>query len=300
MKDIRKNTQGGKNKNIGKKRRIARRKAICIGALLILTAGVSGRYFLNEVRDGREKALKEAREKEEQKKEREAAEASKTPEEKMAEAVAAAKAEAKAEGCPDEMISLVDKNAELIDFIKDYAENKDKEIPGTVEGPEQAGQIPLYQQWDERWGYASYGTSTIASSGCGPTCMSMVIVGLTNDVTATPYRLAKYSEERGYIDENNNTYWAMLGSAASDWGLNCREAMLDESALAAELQAGHPVICSMLPGDFTDVGHFLVLTGYENGKVTLNDPFSKANSEKEWVFAEIRGQIREMWVFSLS
>ena len=129
--------------------------------------------------------------------------------------------------------------------------------------------------------------------------MSMVIVGLTGDVTVTPYRMAKYSEERGYIDESNNTYWAMLESAASDWGLRCQETMLDESSLAAELQAGHPVVCSMLPGDFTDVGHFLVLTGYKDGKVTLNDPFSKANSEKEWVFADIRDQIRQMWVFSL-
>ena len=111
--------------------------------------------------------------------------------------------------------------------------------------------------------------------------------------------MAKYSEERGYIDESNNTYWAMLESAASDWGLRCQETMLDESSLAAELQAGHPVVCSMLPGDFTDVGHFLVLTGYKDGKVTLNDPFSKANSEKEWVFADIQDQIRQMWVFSL-
>lgn len=304
QKNIRENQDSKKERE--KNSRIVEIKAICIGAALILAGGAAGGYALNEVKAEREKAQAEAREQaerekaaDEQRKAMEEEEASKTPEEKKAEQIAAAKEEAKEEGCPDEIISLVDKNDELIDFVKDYAQNKDKEIPDTVEGPTEEGQIPHYLQWDERWGYASYGTSIIASSGCGPTCMSMVIVGLTGDVTATPYRMAKYSEERGYIDESNNTYWAMLESAASDWGLRCQETMLDESSLAAELQAGHPVVCSMLPGDFTDVGHFLVLTGYKDGKVTLNDPFSKANSEKEWVFADIQDQIRQMWVFSL-
>lgn len=307
MTDIQKNIRKNQDSKKGneKSSKIVEIKAMCIGAALILAGGAVGGYALNEVKAEREQELAQAKEQqeyekqiEEQKRILEEEEASKTPEEKKAEEIAAAKEEARAEGCPDEIINLVDKNDELIDFIKDYAENKDKEVPDTVEGPEKEGEIPLYQQWDERWGYASYGTSIIASSGCGPTCMSMVIVGLTNDVTATPYKIAKYSEEHGYVDEGNNTYWAMLESAASDWGLNCQETMLDEAGLAAELQAGHPVICSMLPGDFTDVGHFLVLTGYADGKVTLNDPFSKANSEKEWIFADIKDQIRQMWVFS--
>lgn len=41
------------------------------------------------------------------------------------------------------------------------------------------GEIPALIQWDERWGYAPYGSETIiAVSGCGPTALSMVISGL--------------------------------------------------------------------------------------------------------------------------
>ena len=44
------------------------------------------------------------------------------------------------------------------------------------------------------------------------------------------------------------------------WGLTCRESNGNESEIAKELEAGHPVICSMRPGDFTDIGHFIILT----------------------------------------
>lgn len=51
-------------------------------------------------------------------------------------------------------------------------------------------------------------------------------------------------------------------------------------------------------GDFTKIGHFIVLTGYENGNVKVNDPFSIKNSKATWVFANIKDQIKAMWVFS--
>lgn len=46
----------------------------------------------------------------------------------------------------------------------------------------------------------------------------MVIAGLSGDVEATPYKLAKYSEEHGYIDEEGNTYWAFVEEAGNEWG----------------------------------------------------------------------------------
>ena len=55
----------------------------------------------------------------------------------------------------------------------------------------------------------------------------------------------------------------------------------------------------MGPGFFTTAGHFIVLTGYEDGYVTVNDPNSKANSEKKWEFAQIRDQLKNLWAFSV-
>ena len=74
----------------------------------------------------------------------------------------------------------------------------------------------------------------------------------------------------------------------------------DENAMANTLSYGNPIICSMGPGDFTDNGHFIVLTGYENGMFHVNDPNSKIRSEKTWSYEELKNQIVNMWWYSLN
>ena len=139
----------------------------------------------------------------------------------------------------------------------------------------------------------------MAVSGCGPTCLSMVAAGLNEDPSITPAKVAAYGTENSYVDENNDTYWKFMSEAGANWNLSCYEGLLSEEQVSAELTAGHPIICSVGPGDFTKIGHFIVLTGYESGNVTVNDPFSQKNSDKTWVYAEIADQIKAMWIYSL-
>ena len=56
----------------------------------------------------------------------------------------------------------------------------------------------------------------------------------------------------------------------------------------------------MRPGDFTTSGHFIVLTGVENGKIRVNDPNSKVNSEKLWDYDRLESQINNLWAFSVA
>lgn len=60
------------------------------------------------------------------------------------------------------------------------------------------GEVPLFMQWDKRWGYESYGDSNIGLSGCGPTCLSMVYLYFTGDVAGNPREIARYCEENGF------------------------------------------------------------------------------------------------------
>ncbi len=207
--------------------------------------------------------------------------------------------EARAGGYPDTVTALLDKNPETAEFVEHYGEKNAVPAADTIGESITKGEIPQLLQWDERWGYAPYGTSIIAVSGCGPTCMSMVIAGLTGDASVTPAKMAEYGTRNNYVDEDNNTYWKFISDVSGNWGISCYEAMLDEAQTAAELNAGHPIICSVGPGYFTQNGHFIVLTAYKDGKVKVNDPFSRANSEKMWEFADIKGQIKAMWVYSL-
>ena len=209
------------------------------------------------------------------------------------------KREAKENGYPEGVIDLLGKNKETIDFVEDYGEKKDDPSADTIGDDLEAGEIPQLIQWDERWGYAPYGTSIVAVSGCGPTCLSMVAAGLNEDPSITPAKVAAYGTENSNVDENNDTYWKFMSEAGANWNLSCYEGLLSEEQVSAELTAGHPIICSVGPGDFTKIGHFIVLTGYESGNVTVNDPFSQKNSDKTWVYAEIADQIKAMWIYSL-
>lgn len=220
--------------------------------------------------------------------------------ENKAERLKRVKKDAIEKGYPDDIIELLDKNEETVEFVENYEEKKDLPCAETLGDDWEEGKIPRLYQWDERWGYAPYGTSIVAVSGCGPTCMAMVAAGLAGDSSITPAKVAAYGTANGYVDESNDTYWRFMSEAGANWNLSCYDGMLTEEQVKTELQAGHPIICSVGPGDFTQIGHFIVLTRYMEGMVRVNDPFSQKNSDKEWVFAEIQDQIKAMWVFSVN
>ena len=159
--------------------------------------------------------------------------------------------------------------------------------------------IPVYFQWSEVWGYASYGSENIGMGGCGPTSLSMVATGLTGNTSFTPKYVADMSVNMGYYVEDVGTDWTLMTSGASELGINSAQLTnWSEDSLKSELSAGHPIICSMGPGDFTNQGHFIVLSGLtEDGKVLINDPNSKINSRKKWDLNTIINQMNAAWAF---
>ena len=147
------------------------------------------------------------------------------------------------------------------------------------------GKIPLFIQWDERWGYKTYGDDFLAVTGCGPTALSMVCVGLTGNLNMNPYAVAKMAQADGYYVNGSGSSWNMMTGLAGDLGLSAKELGLDADTIRSKLRDGHPIICIMGPGDFTSTGHFIVLTGVKsNGDVTVNDPNSRKN---KWIKAGI-------------
>lgn len=78
---------------------------------------------------------------------------------------------------PEALLNNLCCNPNMLDFALGYQENYDT-TSGTLEASELDG-IPLFIQWDKRWGYDAYGNDVIGLSGCGPTCLSMIVIGLT-------------------------------------------------------------------------------------------------------------------------
>lgn len=205
-----------------------------------------------------------------------------------------------AAGCPDTLLDLAERNPETIDFVKGYLDYDSTSVNRDISAEVQQGTIPLFLQWDKRWGYEQYGDNFMAVTGCGPTCLSMVYSGLTGKTDMNPYEVAKRADAEGYYVDGEGSLWTIMETFASELGLHSESIMLDENTIKAELAAGKPIICVVGPGEFTDNGHFMVLTGVsQDGKILLHDPNSKANSNKEWDYAELASQIQALWAYSV-
>lgn len=201
------------------------------------------------------------------------------------------------ENYPEELLQALCSNPEMIDFAKGYLE-AGRTASGKITAGDLGGRLPLFIQWDERWGYAPYGSSCVGLSGCAPTCLSMVLVGLTTDTSYSPDVVAQYAYENGYYMEGTGTAWSLMTEGSRAFGIMGSELGLDESAVMHHLENGEPIICSMRPGDFTAAGHFIVLAGTQDGKIIVNDPNSRKRSSALWEYDTLKGQIKNLWVFT--
>lgn len=197
---------------------------------------------------------------------------------------------------PDEVMKMATVNSETWQFVLDYPEKRGVVTADNI-GPVEAGKIPLLIQWDERWGYGIYGDSVVGAAGCGPTSLAMVAAGLTGDNHITPYDVAKYADDAGYNTESG-TDWTMMTQGCMNFGIAGQDIRLSEASVYAELTNGNPIICSVGPGDFTDTGHFIVLSEIIDGKIRVLDPNSNKNSEKLWDYQTISKQVKNLWAYS--
>lgn len=196
---------------------------------------------------------------------------------------------------PKQLKDLALKNEEALEFVYDYPAEHVKEH--TIDLTEEASMdsVPLFVQWDKRWGYEKYSGNFFAASGCGPTTLSMVVVYLTHNRDASPIAVAKYSKEAGYSVDGSGSSWTLISEGCRHYGVKAKAVALDESRMKAELDEGHPIVVNVGPGDFTDTGHFMVITGYDDEGFSINDPNSIEKSGKRWLFKNISSQIRAVW-----
>jgi peptidase C39 family len=196
---------------------------------------------------------------------------------------------------PKQLQELALKNEEALEFVYDYPTEHVKEHIVDLTEEASMDSVPLFVQWDKRWGYEKYSGNFFAASGCGPTTLSMVVVYLTHNRDASPLAVAKYSKEAGYSVDGSGSSWTLISEGCRHYGVKAKTVSLDESRMKAELDAGHPIVVNVGPGDFTDTGHFMVITGYDDEGFSINDPNSIEKSGKRWLFKNISSQIRAVW-----
>ena len=161
-----------------------------------------------------------------------------------------------------------------------------------------AGEVPNLYQRDPAWAQASYAGDSFSESGCGPTCLSMVYVALTGRTDRSPVDMGALSERLGCAT-SDGTAWLFMTEGAAEVGLTAEELPAEEAAVRRALASGSPVICSVGPGDFTTIGHFIVLSGIDqNGRLIVHDPNSPERSGKTWDFDTVLSQCRNLWAYT--
>lgn len=170
--------------------------------------------------------------------------------------------------------------------VPTYAQDDEEEIKTTIRGQLQLelivkellsqnpdsnityDKVPLFYQTDyPDIPYGKHGT--IASHGCGITCVAMVATYLT-DIEYTPVMLAS---QFGSYNTYAGSKWTLFEDSAEIFGLKVENTYSWREVKRA-LKNDQVVIA--LVGSksiFTNGGHFIVLTGItEDGKILVNDP----------------------------
>ena len=197
---------------------------------------------------------------------------------------------------PEKLLEMLTRNTDMISYMVDFPQKQGNVFSDSV-GNVKKGEAPLLLQYDKRWGYGIYGDNVIAINGCGPTVLSMAISSLTGRSDVTPYTVAKYASDNGYYQSEWGTSWDIMTDGVKEFGIVGTKITLTYDNIYNELKSGHPIVCSMRPGDFTTVGHFILLTKIEDGKIRVNDPNSKKRSASLWDYDVIAPQIKGLWSF---
>ncbi len=157
------------------------------------------------------------------------------------------------------------------------------------------GEIPYLLQYDSRWAYHGYGSSYMGYTACGPTCLSMAALALTGNPAYTPPFVADWAEANGHYVPGAGTAWTLFTTGAAAFGLNGTVISAGEEDLTARLERGEIIVASMLPGDFTTSGHFILIVKSEALGFRVYDPNSMALSRQYWTYDTLAPQIAQLW-----
>lgn len=166
-----------------------------------------------------------------------------------------------------------------------------------------------YMQTDSRWkdiDYSAKGESkkrTIGSSGCGPSCAAMLVESITGK-TFTPADACAWSLKHGYKAPNQGTYYSYFAAQFKEFDIGCEQ--LNWKNVYGKptdpvhtkafdlLKKGYYLIAVMGKGRWTTSGHYIVVW-WENGKVRINDPNSKANNRMNGDIDTFKSQVKYYW-----
>lgn len=165
-----------------------------------------------------------------------------------------------------------------------------------------------YLQTDPRWKSNSYAvdgeSSTIGSAGCGPTAMAMVLASLVSTYI-DPLTCASWARMKNYKVYKSGTSYSFPCAIGKEYGVDvkrlntsnvygAKNSSVHQMALQ-ELQKGNWLIACMGKGNWTSSGHYIVVYGYSNGYVYINDSASTKETREKNTWELFKSQVKFYW-----
>ena len=177
--------------------------------------------------------------------------------------------------------------------------------------PDNGSSMPIVymaQSGGQPWSNVPFGGGTISTSGCSVTSLAMVLSYLKGDVNEDNWiypsdivaSIAKKYGNYNHFYEKQGQNWDIFPAVADIYNVSCTP--ISSRSIVNELAAGHPVIMSCNPSEFTSTGHFSVLSGLtDDGYIMVNDPNSAhaSYSYKKYTASYLISCGKGWWSFSL-
>ncbi len=165
-----------------------------------------------------------------------------------------------------------------------------------------------YKQTDARWGsnkYAAPGeSSTIKSAGCGPTAMADVLAAIVSPYI-DPVTCAAWARQHNYKVKASGTSYSYPVAQGAAYGVTVRRINTSNvygnpsnsvhAQALSELKNGNWLIACMGKGLWTSSGHYIVVYGYKDGMVYINDPASIKAARACNTWDTFRAQVKYYW-----
>lgn len=132
---------------------------------------------------------------------------------------------------------------------------------------------PLILQTDERWAHDNYGSgdnNTLAQNGCAILSLTMILSYFEKN-EAMPQDILNWAHNN-YFVADQGTSWQIFSDFANHYHLQYHDLGNDFQRARQYLQQKIPVVVSVKPGRFTDVGHIMVLGAETNNQILILDP----------------------------
>ena len=229
----------------------------------------------------------------------------------------------------ERLLQLALNEPEAIGFVANYLD-ADKSSSAYTDSVTK-GSVPKLFDWDERWGYVTYGDGPIAVTGSGPTTLSMAYMGLTglNNMTAANFASldsssqtsangtstangsssSSSSKDSDGSTTSSDSSTTSTGDSALDAmikmatgaGLTASQLSVSSSNLTGYLSESSVVAVHLKANSLTADEHWALAVGVDSdGSVILFDPTSSSISSRTWAAGTIANYSSSFMLLSVT